>query len=103
MPSERDARDASDTESIEIRLDRRKHTIRYEAGDTILGAARRAGLKPPFSCQSGNCATCIAFLEQGRATMRANNALDDDEVREGWVLTCQAMPASRKLVVDYDR
>jgi ferredoxin-NADP reductase len=94
---------ASDTESIVIRLDRRKQTIPYEPGDTILGAARRAGLKPPFSCQSGNCATCMAFLEQGRATMRVNNALNADEVEEGWILTCQAVPTSREVVVDYDR
>jgi 3-ketosteroid 9alpha-monooxygenase subunit B len=95
--------EASETESIVFRLDRRKHTIPYEPGDTILGAARRAGLKPPFSCESGNCATCMAYLEQGSATMRVNNALNADEVEEGWTLTCQAIPTSREVVVDYDR
>jgi ferredoxin len=94
---------ASATESIAIRLDRRQHTIPYTPGDTLLGAARRAGLKPPFSCVSGNCATCMAYLEQGRATMRVSNALSDDEVEEGWILTCQALPTSRDVVVDYDR
>jgi ferredoxin len=95
--------DASTTESIVIRLDRRKHVIRYQPGDTILEAARRAGLGPPFSCEAGNCATCLAHLEEGRATMRANNALSPDEVDAGWVLTCQAIPMSREVVVDYDR
>ena len=86
-----------------IRLDRRKHTVAYEPGDTILDAARRAGLKPPFSCEQGNCATCMAHLDAGKATMRANNALSADEVEAGWVLTCQAVPMSREVVVDYDR
>jgi ferredoxin len=95
--------DASTTESIVIRLDRRKHVIRYQPGDTILEAARRAGLGPPFSCEAGNCATCLAHLEEGRATMRANNALSPDEVDAGWVLTCQAIPMTREVVVDYDR
>jgi hypothetical protein len=45
----------------------------------------------------------MAYLEQGRATMRVNNALSDDEVEEGWILTCQALPTSRDVVVDYDR
>ncbi len=93
----------SETESIVIRLEGRKHRVGYEPGDTILEAARRAGLKPPFNCQAGNCATCMAYLDAGKATMRVNNALHADEVEEGWVLTCQAIPTSREVVVDYDR
>ena len=38
----------------------------------------------------------------GRATMRVNNALSADEVESGWVLTCQAIPTSREVVVNYD-
>lgn len=95
--------ETSATDSIVVRLDRRKQTIPYESGDTILGAARRAGLKPPFSCVSGNCGSCMAFVEAGQATMRTNNALSADEVGEGWVLTCQAIPVSREVVIDYDR
>jgi len=97
------ASETSSTESIVIRLDRRKHAIGYEPGDTILDAARRAGLSPPFACEAGNCATCMAYLDEGRATMRVNNALSADEVEAGWVLTCQAIPTSREVVVDYDR
>ena len=90
-------------ESIVIRLEGRKHSLRYQAGDTVLETARRAGLRPPFSCQAGNCGTCMAFLEAGEVAMRANEVLDADEVAEGWVLTCQAVPTSREVVVDYDR
>jgi ferredoxin-NADP reductase len=94
--------ESSATESITIRLERRKHTIGYQLGDTILEAARRAGLSPPFSCEAGNCASCMARLEEGRATMRVNNALSAEEVDTGWVLTCQAIPMSRAVVVNYD-
>ena len=97
------ASESSETESIVIRLGGRKHTLRYERGDTILDTARRAALKPPFACEQGNCATCMAFLDAGKARMRANNALSTDEVEAGWVLTCQAVPMSRQIVVDYDR
>lgn len=89
-------------ESLVVRLGGQKHTLAYEAGDTILGTLRRAGLKAPFNCQAGNCGTCIAKVEAGSAAMRTNNVLDDDEVEEGWVLTCQAVPAGREVVVDYD-
>ncbi len=97
------ASEASATESIVVRLNGRRHAIAYEPGDSILHAVRRAGLKPPFSCEQGNCGTCMAFLGEGKAAMRANNVLDASEVEEGWVLTCQAVPISRAVVVDYDR
>jgi ferredoxin len=103
MPDDQPAAsEESVTQSIVIRIDRRKHTIGYQPGDTILGAARRAGLNPPFSCQQGNCATCMAHLDAGKVRMRANNALSDDEVEEGWVLTCQAVPLTPEVIVDYD-
>jgi 3-ketosteroid 9alpha-monooxygenase subunit B len=97
------ASETSETESLVIRLDRRKHVVRYERGDTILGAARRAGLRAPFSCERGNCATCIARVDEGRVTMRVNNALSPEEVEQGMVLTCQAIPMSREVVIDYDQ
>ena len=93
---------SSETEWITIRLGGRKRRVRYERDDTLLDAARRAGLTPPFNCQQGSCATCMAFLAEGQVTMRVNNALGADEVGEGWVLTCQAIPTSREVVVDYD-
>jgi ferredoxin-NADP reductase len=94
--------DVSATESVTIRLQQRTHTVGYQPGDTILETARRGGLQPPFSCELGNCATCMAHLDEGSATMRANNALTPDEVDTGWVLTCQAVPTAREVVVDYD-
>jgi ferredoxin-NADP reductase len=97
-----DARPESETEWITIRLGGRKRRVRYSRDDTILDAARRAGFTPPFNCQQGSCATCMAFVEDGQVTMRVNNALGADEVEEGWVLTCQAIPTSREVVVDYD-
>lgn len=90
------------TESLVIRLERQETVLRYQAGDTILDAARRTGLRPPFSCEQGNCATCMAHLEEGSVTMRVNNALTPEEVEEGWILTCQGLPTGAKVVVDYD-
>ncbi len=103
LPDRDDARVApSTTESLTITLEGHTRTIPYQAGDTILEAARRAGLNPPFSCEMGNCATCMAHLEEGSATMRANNALTADEVETGWVLTCQSLPTSSTVTVNYE-
>jgi ferredoxin-NADP reductase len=103
LPAEAPAAgEASVTESLVIRLERRKHVVRYQAGDTVLEAARRAGLRPPFSCEAGSCATCMAHLDAGSVRMRVNNALSAAEVDDGWVLTCQAIPTSPEVVVNYD-
>ena len=94
--------ESSHTESLTVKLAGRKHTIDYTLGDTILDATRRAGLKAPFSCESGSCATCMAHLDTGAASMRVNNALTPAEVDDGWVLTCQAIPTSTEVFVNYD-
>jgi len=71
-------------------------------GDFILDAAMDAGADVPFSCKGAVCCTCKAQVIEGKATMELNYSLSDAEVEEGFILTCQAHPASEKLVVDYD-
>ena len=97
-----DAGSEAATETVVIVLDGREHAVHYHAGETFLETARRAGLRAPFSCESGSCATCMARLQEGEATMRVNNALTPDEVDEGWVLTCQGLPASPTVTVVYE-
>jgi 3-ketosteroid 9alpha-monooxygenase subunit B len=94
--------DAVVPDEVTIILKGKRHTVAYRPGDTLLDTARRGGLSAPFSCEAGECATCMAFLKEGAATMRVNNALDDDEVEEGWVLTCQARPNSTALTIEYE-
>src|SRR5882757_8075242 len=90
------------TEDVTIELDRRTTTVSYSPGETLLQTARMAGLSPPSSCEVGSCGTCMARLTEGRARMLNNDALEDDEVEEGWVLTCQALPTSRTVRVVYE-
>ena len=79
----------------------KKHRLAYRAGDTVLETARRANLAPPFSCEAGNCATCMAFIREGTLAMKVNDALEPDEVAEGWVLTCQGVPTSATLTIEF--
>jgi ferredoxin len=89
-------------DEVTILLDRKKTTVSQKPGETLLESARRAGLTPPFSCEAGNCGTCMAKLTEGTATMRVNDALMDDEVEDGYVLTCQAVPDAGNVTVDYE-
>ena len=58
-------------------------------------------MSPPFSCEMGNCATCIAKLVEGEVMMYANTVLTDDEVADGWVLTCQSVPTTPSVHIVY--
>ncbi|WP_299560079.1 2Fe-2S iron-sulfur cluster-binding protein [uncultured Mycolicibacterium sp.] len=88
--------------TITIILERAQVSVPRMPGETLLESARRAGMAPPFSCEAGNCGTCMARLTEGSATMRVNDALDPDEVAEGYVLTCQAVPDTPSVTVCYD-
>ncbi|MGV0810891.1 ferredoxin--NADP reductase [Mycolicibacterium boenickei] len=90
------------TEEVTIELGRSTVTAPYRAGNTLLQTARLAGLKAPSSCETGSCGTCMAQVVEGSARMHNNDALDDDEVAEGWVVTCQALPTSRTVRVVYE-
>ncbi|WKG03818.1 ferredoxin--NADP reductase [Mycolicibacterium sp. HK-90] len=90
------------TEEVTIELGRSTVTAPYRAGNTLLQTARLAGLKAPSSCETGSCGTCMAQVVEGSARMLNNDALDDDEVAEGWVVTCQALPTSRTVKVVYE-
>lgn len=89
------------TGTVTIILRNKKITLPLRAGETLLETSRRGGLTPPFSCESGTCATCMAKVEEGSATMRVNDALTEDEVEEGYVLTCQGVPDTT-IVVRYE-
>lgn len=84
-----------------ITLDGKTVTMPVNEGDTVLETARRAGLTPPYSCEAGNCGTCIATLTDGQVKMRVNEVLDDSEIDDGLILTCQGVPES-DVTVTYD-
>ena len=94
--------DGGPPETIVLILRGKKNEIPYRAGDTVLETARRANLRAPYSCEAGSCATCMALIRDGSVTMRANNALTPEEVDEGWVLTCQALPTSPSITIEYE-
>ncbi|MDJ0644472.1 MAG: phenylacetate-CoA oxygenase/reductase subunit PaaK [Flavobacteriaceae bacterium] len=70
--------------------------------DNILDAALGAGADLPFACKGGVCSTCKCQVIEGDIEMKINYALEDKEVEQNFVLSCQAVPTSEKVVVDFD-
>lgn len=84
-------------------LDGIRHRFTVPPGGHVVDAALAAGIRVPYSCKGGMCCTCRAKLVEGQVEMTLNYSLEPWEMERGFILTCQAVPKSERLVVDYDQ
>lgn len=77
-------------------------TFEVPKGKSILTAMIDLKMEPPYSCTSGACSTCMAKVTSGAVDMEVCYALDDDEVKDGYILTCQAHPTTAKVEINFD-
>jgi ring-1,2-phenylacetyl-CoA epoxidase subunit PaaE len=87
---------------VTIVLDGRSTTLALPQGVPVLDSAQKVRGDLPFACKGGVCGTCRARVTHGEVTMRRNYALEPGEVDVGYVLTCQALPVSDAVTVDFD-
>ncbi|HEY2262096.1 MAG TPA: 1,2-phenylacetyl-CoA epoxidase subunit PaaE [Streptosporangiaceae bacterium] len=87
---------------VTVLLDGRRSTTTVPAGTPVLDGAQRVRPDLPFACKGGVCGTCRALLVEGEVTMRRNYALEQEELDAGYILTCQSLPVSPTVIVDYD-
>lgn len=89
---------------VKVILDGREFDLEVPAsGDAVLDVALDAGLDVPFACKGAVCCTCKARVVSGKVEMAMNYALTDEEVEDGFVLTCQTHPRSAEVTIDYDQ
>ena len=88
---------------IEFRIGKLIREVDYDSGESLLDAAIRAGLNPPYSCMEGMCSACLAKVVEGKVFFPEDTVLDESEVAKGLVLTCQAIvkETQDKIVVEY--
>jgi len=88
---------------ITVKMDGRSFTFMLDYNsNNILDEALAQGADLPFACKGGVCTTCKARLMEGEVDMEVNYGLEQEEVKAGFILTCQSHPRSKKVVVDYD-
>jgi len=87
---------------VTVVLDGRATTVPVPPGTVILDAAQRVRADLPFACKGGVCGTCRALVVDGEVDMRRNYALEPREVAAGFVLTCQSVPTTERVSVDFD-
>jgi 3-ketosteroid 9alpha-monooxygenase subunit B len=87
---------------ITLHLEGKVHKVPYKKGQTVLEAARAAGLDPLSSCEQGFCATCAAKRIKGRVVLAKNDFYSPDELADNWILTCQAHCFGPEVEITYD-
>ena len=88
---------------VTVILDGEKINFKLKSdGKPILDILDKEGFDAPYSCRGGVCCSCKAKVLSGEATMKLNYVLTEQEVKDGYVLMCQAHPASDELTVSFD-
>ena len=101
---QRAAKDAGPKSKITIKLDGRSldFDLALSSNTTILDAALQQGADLPYACKGGVCCTCKARLLEGEVDMDVHWGLEQEEVEQGFILSCQSHPKTEKVVVDFD-
>ena len=87
---------------VRIKLYGDEYEFEVKPDDTVITSAIFAGIDPPYSCQIGACSTCRAKLLKGKVFMDEREALSDEEIKMGYILTCQSHPLTDDVYIDYD-
>lgn len=87
---------------IVMHLEGKTHRVPYRAGQTLLDAARAAGLQPPFACEEAYCGSCAAKRVRGEIALDRNDVFSAADLAAGWILTCHGRPASAECEISWD-
>jgi ring-1,2-phenylacetyl-CoA epoxidase subunit PaaE len=93
---------SSMSKKVKVILDGQEYTITVDADQTILDAAIDADIDPPYACRVAACCSCKAKLMSGKVKMDDDEPLTQEELDEGFVLTCQSHPLTDDVCVNYD-
>lgn len=94
--------DAVNNAKVTASLNGEQYKVVIPKGETILEGLKKAGTQPPYSCQSGVCGACAAKVTKGKVAMKACMALDDKDIADGWVLTCQGQPTTEEVELKFE-
>ncbi|WP_040166094.1 ferredoxin--NADP reductase [Microbacterium gorillae] len=93
--------DSATAMPAQVHLDGQTHDIDWPPESTLVDVLLSRGVRVPYSCREGDCGSCISKLTQGRVEMACTDALEEEDIEDGYILACQARPLGGPLRVDF--
>ncbi|MBD0423945.1 ferredoxin--NADP reductase [Streptomyces sp. TRM S81-3] len=87
--------------TADVELDGETRTVAWPSGTPLLDVLLAAGMDAPYSCREGACSACTCRVVAGEVKMLRNDVLDDQDIAEGYVLACQAVPLTDQVEITY--
>ena len=87
--------------ALQVELNGQIYRMETKPGELVLDAMLRNGLKPPSGCRGGSCGFCTCHLEKGKVQMLVNQALSEEDVKQGLILACQSEPVTPELQISF--
>ncbi|NBE55820.1 ferredoxin--NADP reductase [Streptomyces boluensis] len=87
--------------SVRVELDDETHTVPWPSATPLLDALLAGGVDAPFSCREGSCAACTCRVVSGEVKLIRNEVLDEQDLADGYILACQAVPLTERVEVTY--
>jgi 3-ketosteroid 9alpha-monooxygenase subunit B len=87
--------------TVTVTLGDTTRTLDWPEGTLLLDTLLDAGIRAPYACREGACATCMVRLEEGEVRMQRNEVLDAKDLADGYRLACQSEPVSAHVRVVY--
>ena len=91
------------TRQVKLLLNKEQYQFNSAYPQTILQAAKQAGVELPYSCETGRCGTCAAVCTSGNVWMKYNEVLTEQDIKKGIVLTCTGYPVYGNVELDFDK
>lgn len=99
-PADQDAGPAGAAKGV-VHLDGETHEVAWPRDRTLVDVLLARGIDVPYSCRSGECGSCACRLVSGEVSMAPTEAMDQEDIDEGYLLGCQTRPASDEVEIAF--
>nr|WP_307817789.1 ferredoxin--NADP reductase [Nocardia acididurans] len=94
--------ESGDNATVRVAIDGEDHELTWPTQQVLLDVLLAKGIQAPYSCREGACSACVCRVVSGEVSMRRNEVLEDEDLADGYVLACQAIPVTDDVAVTYD-